>query len=53
MVPYCNSRLIIYNNLPLDLQIAVNKKLDTPTKSYIKESMKGSYYEQDGLPHER
>ena len=31
----------------------INKKLSTPTKSYLKESMKGSWYEQDGLPHER
>ena len=30
-----------------------NKKLNTPTKSYLKESMKGSWYEQDGLPYER
>ena len=31
----------------------INKKLDTPTKSYLKESMKGSWYEQDGLPRGR
>ena len=30
----------------------INKKLHTPTKSCLKECMKGSWYVQDGLPHE-
>ena len=31
----------------------INKNRDISTKSRLKESMKGSWYEQDGVPHER
>ena len=53
------STLSNYRNDPFRLTIIRKKKrntnniLDTPTKSYLKGSLKGLSDEQDGLPHEK
>ena len=41
------------SNIKRERETNINKKLNTPTKSYLKESMKGSWCEHDGLPHKR